>query len=129
MVILNWLILARFEVVERALDLVLANAADLEAVALEEETRAGINHKESMLVELGRLARVPEAAVAPRVWRGGLIAAQGTPGKGVLGDQIIDAAKDAAKVVVASQDHVFFLAFAQQDRAALRGRGTKPPGR
>src|SRR5262252_11013626 len=88
MVILNWRILARFEVVERALDLVLANAADLEAVALEEEARAGINHKKSMLVELGRLARVPEAAVAPRAWRGGLIAAQGTPGKGVFGDQI-----------------------------------------
>ena len=58
------------------------------SMALEEEARAGINHKKSMLVELGRLARVPEAAVAPRAWRGGLIAAQGTPGKGVFGDQI-----------------------------------------
>ena len=66
-----------------------------------------------MLVELGRLARVPEAAAAPRVWRDGLIAAQGTPGKGVLGDQIID----AAKAVVLDHD---FFALRQQARAALR---------
>jgi hypothetical protein len=66
-----------------------------------------------MLVELGRLARVPEALAAPRVWRAGLIAAQGTPGKGVLGDQIID----AAEAVV--PDHDFF-ALRQRARAALR---------
>ena len=66
-----------------------------------------------MLVELGRLARVPEALAAPRVWRGGLIAAQSTPGKGVLGDQIID----AAKAVVLDHD---FFALRQRARAAWR---------
>ena len=66
-----------------------------------------------MLVELGGLARVPEALAAPRVWRGGLIATQGTPGKGVLGDQIID----AAKAVVLDHD---FFALRQRGRAALR---------
>ncbi len=54
-----------------------------------------------------------EASPAPLAGRGGLIVVPGAPGKGVLSDQIIDAAK------VVTQDQAFFFALRQRARAAF----------